>query len=199
MTDLSIDITTAHRLRESLLTGEILTIIYSAGSRKGQLRQIVVIQMIEGDEKIRAKCLIDGVTKSFYIDKISIINEYGVITHSAKFEPAKVYDRVQQLQDELNILLAEQPLYINCTENSLSIHKVWKNGNPQKGYLISISFSEFTSNGVYFDEEVGLTETEDRLSTRPWFVSGGKNSNSFKYFDKAAHYFLEILSKLLIK
>lgn len=192
------DITTSQRLRDSIRTGEILTIIYSAGSHSGELRQIVPIQMIEGDEKVRARCLIDGITKNFSIDKISIVDEDGVITHSAKFEPAKNYNDIKQLHDDLIILLAGKALHINHTDKSLSIHKVWKTGTPQKGCIISISFYEFTGGGIYFDEHGGVTETEGKLSARPWYIDGGKHSNSFKYFDKAAHYFLEILPKVII-
>lgn len=191
------DITTSQRLRDSIRTGEILTIIYSAGSHSGELRQIVPIQMIEGDEKVRARCLIDGITKNFSIDKISIVDEDGVITHSAKFEPAKNYNDIKQLHDDLIILLAGKALHINNTDESLSIHKVWKNGTPQKGVLLAIEYFATSVEGGFTDDgdwDYNIEKTRER----PWSVWGGKYSNSFKYYDKAAHYFLEILPKVII-
>lgn len=186
-------VTISQRLRDSIRTGEILTIIYSAGSHSGELRQIVPIQIVEGDEKVRARCLIDGVTKSFSIDKISIVDEDGVITHSALYEPTKKYIDLIQLGDDIMMLLAQKPLYVNVTKDSISIHKVWKNGNPHKGSIIAIAYYEFTSGEICINEHGEIVQSASRPSIRPWSVWGTNFSNSFKYFDKAANYFLENL------
>jgi hypothetical protein len=153
--------------------------------------------MIEGDEKVRARCLIDGITKSFSIDKISIVNEDVVITHSTKYEPTKKYYDIMQLGSDLIEILAQKPLYVNIIKDGISIHKVWKNGKPHKGSIIAMAYYEFTSGETCINEYGEIVQSEVRLSPRPWNVWGTQCSNSFKYFDKSANYFLENLLKIV--
>ncbi|MEL4303150.1 hypothetical protein ACE02Z_16250 [Shewanella xiamenensis] len=188
--------TTAQRLRDSIRTGEFITIIYSAGSHSGELRQIVPIQMVEGDEKVKARCLIDGITKNFIIDKISIVDEHGVITHSAKYEPSKKYNDIIQLGEDVTALLAPINLHVNVTEDGITIHKVWKNGNPHKGNIMAIQYFPTSIEGGFTDDG-DWDYAIEKPRERPWSVWGEKFSNSFKHFDKAASYFLENINKVL--
>lgn len=189
-------VTTAQRLRDSIRTGEILQIIYSAGSRPGMLRQIVPIQIIAGDEKVRARCLLDGVTKNFCIDKISIVDSDGVITHCAQHAPAKIYHTIQELHDDLLLLIALKNLHINVTKDGLTIHKVWKNGNHHKGNIMAIHFFPTSTEGGFTDDGEWIFAIE-KPRERPWSVYGENFSNSFKHFENAASYFLEVFKKII--
>ncbi|GIU15681.1 hypothetical protein TUM4261_33070 [Shewanella sp. c952] len=187
----------AKSIRASLRTGEVLTIIYNGGSQPGIVREIVPIQLLHGDEKVRARCMLSGVTKVFIVDKIALMDSDGVITEGHDFVPVKKYGCMEELYDATVLLLGEKPFHINKSSDAISVHKIWKNGNPHKGSLLSMSFFEFTSGECFFDELGNMTESEPKLSTRPWSISGGSYSNSYKYFDKAAHYFLEVLVKIV--
>ncbi|WP_412522088.1 hypothetical protein [Shewanella algae] len=188
----------AEKIRGSLRSGEVLSILYNGGSRPGTVREIVPLQMLPGDEKVKARCLLSGVTKVFAVDKISVIDADGVIVAGGAFVPSKVYENIIQLRDDVIVLLGDRPFHVNASEDRISVHKVWKNGNPQKGSVLAMEFCESTFDEVGFTDDGDWSfELIERPRTRPWSVWGGDSSNSFKYFDKAAHYFLEVLGKVV--
>lgn len=188
----------AASLRDSLRTGEVLSIIYNGGSQPGTLRDIVPLQILQGDEKVRARCMLSGVTKVFVIDKIALVDRDGVVVEGGNFVPVKVYKNIIELSDDVIILLGDRPFHVNASEDGISVHKVWKNGKPQKGSVAAMSFCEFTYEEIGFTEDGGWDNgLVEKPRIRPWSVWGGDYSNSFKHFDKAAHYFLEVLGKVV--
>lgn len=190
----------AEILRGAVRTGEVLSILYNGGSKPGVAREIVPLQMLHGDEKVRARCLLTGVTKVFSVGKIFIIDADAVIVAGGDFVPSKVYENIKQLRDDVIILLGDRPFHVNATEDGISVHKVWKNGNPQKGSVLAMAFCESAFDEVGFTDDGDWSfELIERPRTRPWSVWGSESSNSFKYFDKAAHYFMEMLEKIVAR
>jgi hypothetical protein len=50
-------------LGSSIRTGEIVTIVYHAGSNPGAHREVSPIKILAGCEKVRASCIRSGTTK----------------------------------------------------------------------------------------------------------------------------------------
>lgn len=182
-------------LRASIRTGEIVTIIYHGGSNPGASREIFPIGIMPGDEKLRARCIVDGATKMFKIDKISIVDGDGVIDIAKDISQSKLYTSLKELYIDAIPLFDAEKFHIELGDNELSVHKKWKNGKHQKGVVIDICYRdeytalEFNYNSGQFDEVI-------KTPNRPWYI-GGKNVNfnSYKDFNKAAYYFIEQIDK----
>ncbi len=178
-------------LRASIRTGEIVTIIYHGGSNPGASREIFPIGITPGDEKLRARCIADGVTKVFKIDKISIVDSDGVIDIARDISQSKLYTSLKELYLDILPQFDKVLFHVELSDNELSVHKKWKNGKYQKGIVISIAYiSEYTS--LEFNYDSGSFNDVVKKHYRPWCIFGKNVSpNSFKDFNKAAYYFIE--------
>jgi hypothetical protein len=184
-------------LRASIRTGEIVTIIYHGGSNPGASREIFPIGIMPGDEKLRARCIVDGATKMFKIDKISIVDGDGVIDIAKDISQSKLYTSIKELYLDVITRFDAETVHIELVDNELSAHKKWKNGKPQKGAVIEIFYREEYTDFV-FNYETGQLDEVTKKHHRPWFV-GGKSvvTNSYKDFNKAAYYFIEQIDKAI--
>ncbi|WP_434939174.1 hypothetical protein ACRWQN_17670 [Shewanella sp. HL-SH8] len=182
-------------LRNSIRTGEIVTIIYHGGSNPGASREIFPVGILSGDEKLRARCIVDGATKVFKIDKISIVDADGVIDMARDISQSKLYTSLKELYLDAVPLFDAEKFHIELGDNELSVHKKWKNGKHQKGVVINIYYQEAYTNLV-FNYETSQFDEVTKKPQRPWCIFG-KNvtPNSYKDFNKAAYYFIEQIDK----
>jgi hypothetical protein len=186
-------------LRSSIRTGEIVTIVYHGGSNPGAHREVFPIQILVGDEKVRARCISSGTTKVFIVDKISIVNSDGVLELAKDVTQHKSYKTIQDLLTNVELQLKDKLLHIDYADDYLQVHKVWKNGKPQKGTIIELVFSEHYSESEY-DFETNSIVDIIKVRNRPWCINGSlAKTNSFKDFDKAARYLLEELNRITSK
>jgi hypothetical protein len=184
-------------LRASIRTGEIVTIIYHGGSNPGASREIFPIGIMPGDDKLRARCIVDGATKVFKIDKISIVDGYGVIDIAKDISQSKLYTSLKELYLDVLPRFDIDIFHVEISDNELIVHKKWKNGKPQKGVVIDICYREEYTDLV-FNYETGQLDEVVKKHQRPWSI-GGKTAvlNSHKDFNKAAYYFIEQIYKVI--
>ena len=184
-------------LRASIRTGEIVTIIYHGGSNPGASREIFPIAITPGDEKLRARCIADGATKVFKIDKISIVDGDGVIDIARDISQSKLYTSLKDLYLDVLPKFDEAIFHVEFGDNELSVHKKWRNGKSQKGAVMSIYYNAEYIEHV-FNYGTGRLEEVTKKFQRPWHICGRNfNSNSFKDFNKAAYYFIEHIDKAI--
>lgn len=185
------------RIESAIQTGEILTVTYNGGSQPGVVRQIVPVKFQESD-KVRARCLLSGMTKCFVIEKLSIIDdETGEITLGDIQEPVHPpYENLKTVYDELLPIVEAAALHLELSDESITLHRKFKNGKVMKGTEACISYSEFNSELV-FDVDINDFVEKRYKATRPWYVScKGHESTTFGSFRNAADKFVSWVTKM---
>jgi hypothetical protein len=189
--------TIEERLQKAIEHGETLKIIYLGGSQPGAKRDIAPISLKNG--KVRARCYSSNAVKTFIASKIVIEDEESD-SHAKSWSPdAKPHIRFNTIEEFLmseKKRLSDFGWHINCGENSLSLHRRFKNGNPLKGSDISLDYEEYAYDSV-FGEDGEIHKENIRKSARPWCVRGkDKTTRTYTKLDSAADTFLEWASEL---
>ena len=187
----------SERLREAAEAGEIIKVIYNAGSQPGASREIAPISISNG--KVRARCYASNAVKSFVIEKMEICNSVIEET-SCNWDPTKTHShQFTTLNEayELNkVKLAELGWYVNIEEDFFSLHRRFKNGNPMKGADVSINYEEY-AHDLVVDEDGEEHKENIRKRSRPWVVRAKQmQTATYGELDKAALLFLEQANKL---
>ena len=189
------------RIESALQTGEVLTVTYNGGSQPGVARQLVPVKF-QGSDKVRARCLLSGMTQCFVIEKLSIIDdETGEITLGDIQEPVHPpYENLKTVYDELLPLVEAAALHLELSDESITLHRKFKNGKVMKSDVACISYSEFKSE-LIFDLDANDFIEKRFKTTRPWYVScTGYESTTFSSFQNAADRFVLWVTKMeLIK
>lgn len=188
---------TALRLRQAIVAGEVLKIVYEGGSQPGATREIAPMS-IHGD-KVQAHCYTSNAIKQFRIEKIKILDgnvQAGVPTWQPGQATVERYESLSSLLASTRATLVRLGWHIENTEASLSLHRRRKNGTPLKGYDVWLLYEEYAYDSVLgLDGEIHKENVRKRQ--RPWTVRGkDQETKSFGALDKAAELFLE-LAKLL--
>ncbi|MCW3171402.1 hypothetical protein [Shewanella subflava] len=185
------------RLRDFVSTGEILTIIYHGGTNPGGKREVFPVQILPGEEKLKARCIDSGDTKVFMIDKISIVDADGVIDLAKNVSQSTLYVNLEQLHTDVLSKFDDNQFHVDLGDDYLNIHKKWKNGKHQKGIVMSIYYNAEYIDHVFSFETEKIEEVA-KTYQRPWHICGRNfNSNSFKDFNKAAYYFIDHIDKAI--
>jgi hypothetical protein len=187
------------RLQKALESKEKLRIIYRGGSQPGTVREIEVEKL--GREKMRALCHQSGVTKTFIIDRVSVIEDDVPVEalpwrNEQGAQPVTCVT-VQELYAEIAEYLLNLGWHVNCEDHRLSLHRRFKNGKPLKGADVELTYQEYTSKMV-FDFETGEDiEVDKKPRERPWTVRM-KNATTRTYGELAgaAGTFLEMAQKI---
>lgn len=188
-------------LSAAIRTGEVLTIKYYGGSQPGAERQIAPISM-EGS-KVRARCYSSNAVKIFSIEKIELCPS-RLPESEVAWDPAKKdirrYNSLQELHDAHQRDFESQGWHVQFNTGFLSLHRVWKNGNPLKAPEVSISFEEWIVDAymdINDDGDLVDVVSPPRKSTRPYCVRAKKHESiSYSILDHAAQRFLEIATKI---
>lgn len=190
---------TKTRLQEALDSSEKLRIIYRGGSQPGTIREIEVEEV--GREKMRALCHQSGVTKTFIIDRVSVIEDdipAGVLPWRNEHDAQPVpYATVEELYAEIAEYLRDLGWYVNCGDDRLSLHRCFKNGKPLKGTDVELTDQAYTSKMV-FDFETGeQIEVDKKPRERPWTVRAkDATTRTYAGLAGATGTFLEMAQKL---
>lgn len=187
-----------NRLIEAIDSGEILTVIYNGGSQPGSIREIAPISISDG--KVSARCLTSQSTKTFYIEKI-FFSENIPIQNTSNYD--KNFLAQPKYKDLNTFYKSEFDAFSNLgwrvenTEDSLSLHKTFKNGRLINKSEVSLKYEEFTCD-LLVDPETGIiTEENIRKRERPWTLRATKmTTKTYTKLDKAIEVFLT-QSKLL--
>jgi len=186
--------TTEEKLKKAIELGEVLKVIYQGGSQPGTLRDIVPISIENG--KVRARCINSNAVKLFMIEKIIIADSDKQIEATewrlgVHVKPHRSYNSISELLEQKQDILVRLGWHIQSNENSLSIHRRFKNGKPRKGPDVKLEYNEYA-----YDLVVGMDgemhEENMRKSKRPWSVRcKSKPTRTFGNLGSTANVFME--------
>jgi len=180
------------RLREAADAGEVIKVIYHGGSQPGSIREIIPISISNG--KVRAMCYTSNAEKTFFISKIELYNS-GEGSNETMWNPdlvstpkfAGLHEFHELRTSELNNL----GWHINNEDNSLSLHRRFKNGKPLRGSDVSLDYEEYTYDSVVYGED-DIRQENLRKRQRPWVVRAKHmETKTYGKLDKAAELFME--------
>ena len=184
-------------IQHAIETGEILNIIYHGGSQPGTAREIAPIAI--KDDKVRARCLTSNAVKAFIIDKIYFISgdsNSDLKDWAPDAQSLQKFESIEDLYHQKSEQLQELGWHIEQTDETLTLHRRFKNGKPLKGWDLEISYNEFTydlvagPNGEFLKENI-------RKRQRPWSVRAtGKDTKSYSNIDKASLLFIDWASDM---
>lgn len=181
------------RIEAAIGSGEILTVTYSGGNKPGSLRELLPVGFV-GKDKVRARCLSSGITKSFIIEKLSIVNSNtGEMIIGDLDNEIDNVDSLDSLYEKIKSTIDKQKYFVDIKPEILSIHKIQKNGKILKSHVLSISYCEFSVTTI-FDCDISDFIDHKKTLMKPWSVDKkGQHSVSFKSFRNAANRFFEEL------
>lgn len=180
-------------LELALEQSEKLSIIYEGGSQAGKARVIAPLS-INGD-KVRARCYNSEKVKVFLISKIRLPsadtpNNVSSWEVGAKFE----FSNLKELHEVYLDSLESVGWVVKLGEDSLSLHKKFKNGKTRAASEIELTYCEYTVES--FIGLSGEIETLRKNSSRPWALRA-KNFDTVTYskFESAASSFLNLVKE----
>lgn len=190
---------TESKLLDATKDWEVVKIRYHGGSQPGVLREIAPISVREG--KVRARCFESDAIKLFAIDKIEIVkpSSKGERWDKDKAE-TEHYLSLAHLLKEKEQFLRGLGWHIESSldgdEQSLTLHRSFKNGKLLKGWDISLTYEKYTYDMVIDwesdDYEVEATPRITGKRQRPWSVSAkNETTRSYGSLDKAEAKFSE--------
>jgi hypothetical protein len=162
---------TEKRLNEAAEAGEIVTVVYHGGSQPGTKRRLRPIRATPME--LRAHDLATDEVKTFLISKVEVVPD----NHPAKaYIPGLVSLPLNNLIEALGPKITELKAvgwFVCLSEDSISVHRYFKNGKVRKG------------------SDAGVLKTN--AGSRPWYVFGPDlvTARTFSNLDKAAELFLE--------
>ena len=190
-------------LKEAIETGEVLKVRYHGGSQPGALREIAPIS-VNGD-KVRARCYSSDAVKTFVISKVEIVGfakkgdewQKGKEQKSEYVSLSCVLEENANLFDKLGWHIESE---LSGDQQFLSLHALFKNGNPKKGAEIELSYEKYAYEMVVdWESDSEYIEPVPEITgerKRPWTVRAKKETTkSFGSLDKAAAPFLEWAEK----
>ena len=186
---------TLNAIRESIDSGEVLTIVYHGGSQPGAYREIAPIST--DGQVVRARCYMSNRVKSFKLEKIQLVSHApaGEQWNAQAARPSR--PTYTNLSDVLGINrdhLTALGWHIQETHNSIWLIRNFKNGKPRKKATVMLTYSEMTMD-AHYDPDLNWIQTS-RKSTRPWHVaSRNYGGGSFTGLDAAVQKFLNEASK----
>lgn len=164
----------------ALETGEIITIIYNGGSKKGAMRDIGPISSKNG--KVRARCYELNTVKTFMLDKMELVNEASV-GETKRWAEAEVtdqqkYSSIEQIFTEHHDEFRNIGWYVFFENNCFSLHRKQKRADkPLKAPSICLTYDEYTSDSVYEFDGV-ITELNVRKSAKPYHLNAQGHYNA---------------------
>jgi len=168
-------------LAEACDNGEVVRIIYHGGSQPGTVRAVSPIAVSELE--VRARDLAVGIAKTFKLAKIELAEASTSAQEYSSINPAAV-----ELIGTIREVLADEAgqlqslgWHVAITEDSISVHRFFKNGKPRKTPDIELSYVEYTID--QFIEPDGTFKEERRKSSRPYRLAS-RNYAAAKAFKK---------------
>lgn len=162
------------KLNETIVTGEILSVIYHGGSQPGSIRQLIPIKVTS--REVRAKEIPSNAVKTFLVAKMELATssssakQYNPDITSLSNQPESIREA---FQDQVS-KLTELGWHVELVRDAISLHRYFKNGKVRKG------------------ADVGITKYYDNPS-RPFYVYGpsfasartfGKLTSAIKLFNE---------------
>ena len=125
------------RLADAVGTGEIVRIVYHAGSQPGAARDIRPVAIAGG--VLRAYDIAAGTEKHFRLSKIEMTDESAVPPYDpSRASPREEQSTISEFFTPRIATLEALGLRVVLTRDALSLHRHFKNGKPRKTPEIEI-------------------------------------------------------------
>lgn len=186
------------RIETAILNGEILEIKYFGGSTPGRQRSIAPVK-IEGN-KLKARCLVTNIVKTFSLDKISF-SDGGEVYEASKNAVEQLnrqsFENIEDLYINYKPIFEEKGWFVKLDNSeSLSLHSYFKNGNPKKSSDVSIFYDEYSEQMIY-DLEKDDFITEKTKKQKPWCVMAkGETTRNYANLHHCIETFIDFSEKL---
>lgn len=176
-------------LNKAIESGTPLRVRYFGGSSPGSERELQPLSVKDG--KVRAVCALSGSTKTFDVEKMELVVD-GVA--SARAEPVpvpvSVYATVDEFAASYNASFQQQGWGIRHEGQSLSLHRVFKNGKVIQNPDVALTFEDVAHDLVFDGEQI--VEANHRARSRPWILrTKNQTTKTFGDLAKAQVAFLE--------
>lgn len=186
------------RIEIAISNGEILEIKYFGGSTPGMPRSIAPVK-IEGD-KLKARCLLTNIVKSFSLEKISFsdVDEVYEASKNAKEQlNRESFESIEELYHSYKSVFERKGWFVKLNNSkSLSLHSYFKNGNLQKSSDVSIFFDEYSEQMIYDLEKEDFI-TERTKKQKPWCVMAkGETTRNYSNLHHCIETFIDFSEKL---
>lgn len=168
-------------LAEACDNGEVVRIIYHGGSQPGTVRSVSIIAVSELE--VRARDLAVGSVKTFKLEKMELAEASA---STPEYNPAhaptiELFGSIREVLEAAVEDLQSLGWHVEIAEQSISLHRFFKNGKPRKTPDILLSYNEYTVD-VFVDLD-GLLKEEARKSSRPYRLDS-RNLATAKTFVK---------------
>jgi len=186
-------------IEKAINSKERLMVVYLGGSQPGAVREISPLSLKNG--KIRARCYMSNVTKTFLVEKMQIMDTDGVLTETSykQEEALPKFISYSEVYDFLKQRLVEFGWHINFTTDSVSLHLKFKNGRSLKRSEVSIYFDEYTFDCyAEWDSDGNFSpEIEERKKISPYMFSAkDQQTCGFKSLEKSVLKFIKFAELL---
>lgn len=183
---------TEERVRQAIATGEILRVIYNAGSQPGSLREISPISVKDG--KVTARCFASNAVKSFVLTKMVVVEDdaqASAATWQVDLPRAVSYSTIGELLNSQKDFLVDLGWHIRFGKDEISLHRKFKTGKPLKGSDVSLNYEE-QAYDLVADKDGNVKQANFRKRQRPWIVRGkNQPTKTYSHLDQASEVFLE--------
>jgi len=158
--------------------GEIVTLVYNAGSRPGQARTLIPVS-VSGDQLVAVEPGA-GIKKTYKLDRIASVElSSGLCAenqHAAPPTPAlpevPLFSTLAEYVEHFRSELTRAGWHLYEEDDAFGIATRFKNGKPRKTSCVLIRYFD-RSTEVVFDLDTEKLRTVDRELTgreRPWRV-----------------------------
>jgi predicted DNA-binding transcriptional regulator YafY len=163
-------------LAEAARTGEVVRIVYHGGSQPGTVREISPVSVT--DVEMAARDMTTGAIKTFRLARIELpASGSSVRAYDPTLTPPAEDIRPLGgvLQGSVRDLEALK-WHVQLSEDSVSLHRFFKNGKPRKIPDVELHYSEFIVETVidFAEDEASeeISEREERRrSQHPYHLS----------------------------
>jgi hypothetical protein len=164
-------------LRSIAGSGELVSLVYNAGSRPGQARSVVPMS-ISADDLVAVEP--DGTKKTYKLSRVAAVTlSNGLCATNAQAAPplpelpaVPIFGTLAEYAEHFRPELAGAGWHIYEESNSFGIATRFKNGKPKKTPCILVSYFD-PSTATEFDMDTGEQRTVARQPTgfeRPWRI-----------------------------
>lgn len=181
-------------IEKAISSKEKLMIVYLGGSRPGVVREIAPLSLDNG--KVRARCYLSNTVKTFMIKKIQIMDSDGVLTE-ANYQQDEVFPFFNSYSEVYDLLvnrLVDLGWYIELSNDSISLHRKFKNGKLRKSSEISIYYDEYVYDEyvVWGSGSNEIPEAKKRKKMNPYMFSArNEQTCGFKSLEKSVRKFVK--------
>ena len=174
-----------------------MKIVYHGGSQPGTMRYVLPTKVENG--KLFATCIESHQPKSFYIDKIEIVDgDIEPERWNRNFVAFSIYTTTQDIYNKIRGGVEEAGFALVYDSESISLRKrKKKDGQPLKSCLVDLFFEETVTNSIYdpdIQDFIHFTKTRKQ----PWILRAkDRNTKQYTTLDHAGVEFVHLVNSII--